>query len=121
MKDDWSLKGREWNMADEIIEYLFDDIYSTFKEYLEYTNNLDKTGDVFVSYMETSQKIRDFLKNNKMFYSKKDIEILRQKLICDIEKYFEKLSEEYKEDFDYIALDIIDIINKRFGINKNGG
>ena len=52
-------------------------------------------------------------------YQKKDIEMLRQVLIEHIEKYFEKLSEEYKEAFDYIALDIIDIINKGFGVEEN--
>ena len=67
MTDNWSLKGKEWSMPNEIIGNLFDDVHSTFKEYLEYTDNLEGTGDVFVSYMEVCQHIWDMFRTKKIF------------------------------------------------------
>ena len=105
-EDNWSLEGKGWNMPNEIIEHLFDDVYSTFKKYLEYTDNLEGTGDVFVSYMEVSQLIWDMFRTKKIFYPKQDIEALRQKLIEDVQGLCD----------DRIGKAITSIINRRFGV-----
>ena len=50
-------------------------------------------------------------------YPKRYIETLRQKIIKDVEEYFAKLSKEYGEDFSYVSIEVIEIINRRFGVD----
>lgn len=96
MSDDWSLKGK-------LVHYVIN-VEDGRKSHIEESRNLDSEKWKILS----------------SFYPKKDIETLRQKLIEDIQQYFDKLSEEYKEDFGYISSEIIEkIINKRFGVEKN--
>ena len=47
---------------------------------------------------------------------KQSIETTRQKLIENIEKYFDELSKEYGEDFSYISIEVIKIVNRCFGV-----
>jgi len=55
----------------------------------------------------------------KTFYSKEDIETLRQKLIEDIQRYIMTNGIFDKSGFE-IFRDIRDIINKRFGFEEKG-
>ncbi len=50
---------------ESLIEYMFDDVYSTFERRVELHDEIDDTLEIFVSKDEVVEKIRNFFRKMK--------------------------------------------------------